>query len=141
MEKIIEDVLFDLLQLVGVGVVSLVGYYIYHSAALKKLEKYVTAIEKKSPVLETVIAKVKTDAEKLLDSQEAKDATVQAITAILQKKMKNVTETDVEKAINALESGGEAAATTTSTTTTPQPTAAAAQPAATTQKQDFVPAK
>ncbi|MFX3616525.1 MAG: hypothetical protein ACE3JK_03285 [Sporolactobacillus sp.] len=136
MEKIIEDVLLDLLQLVGVGVVSLVGYYIYHSATLKKLEKYVLAVEKKSPVLETVIEKVRTDAEKLLDSQDAKDATASAIAALLQKKgLKNVTEADVEKAINVLENGEEAVATDT----TVQVTTAQAQPAA--QKQDFVPAK
>jgi hypothetical protein len=138
MEKIIDDVLLDLLQFVGVGVLSLVGYYIYHSATLKKLEKYVLAVEKKSPVLETVIGKVRTDAEKLLDSQEAKDATAQAVATILQKKGLNVTEAEVANAINVLESG------TQEVKTAMQPKPAAAQPvavAATAQKQDFDPAK
>ncbi|MFX3617998.1 MAG: hypothetical protein ACE3JK_10765 [Sporolactobacillus sp.] len=142
MEKIIEDVLLDLLQVAGLGIVSLIGYYIYHSAALKRLEKYVVAIEKKSPVLETVIEKIKTDAEKLLDSQEAKDATASAIATLLQKKgLKNVTEAEVTKAINALESGGEAAtAAQSATTVTAQPTATTSSNNAA-QKQDFVPAK
>ncbi|MCQ2010528.1 hypothetical protein NOM01_10925 [Sporolactobacillus sp. STSJ-5] len=104
MEKIIEDVLVDLLQLLGIGVLSVIGYYVYHSATYKKLEKLVLIAEKKSPVLESLVEKVKTDAEKLLSSQEAKDATAQAIATVLQKKGLPVTEDNVKKVIDALES-------------------------------------
>ncbi|GAY79089.1 hypothetical protein [Sporolactobacillus inulinus] len=118
MEKLIEDVLIDVLQLLAVGVLSLIGYYVYHSATYKQLEKLVLAVEKKSPVLDTLIDKVKADAEKLLDSQEAKDATAQAIVDVLKKKgLKNVTADEVAKVIDELKAKGteavkEQAATT-----------------------------
>lgn len=108
MEKLIEDVLINLLQLLGAGVLSLVGYYVYHSATYKRIEKIVLAVEKKSPVLDKLIEAIKSDAEKLLASPEAKDATAQAIVNVLEKHgIKDITIADVQKEINTLESNGQ----------------------------------
>ncbi|MFX3619563.1 MAG: hypothetical protein ACE3JK_18890 [Sporolactobacillus sp.] len=135
MEKIIEDVLVDVLQLLGVGVLSLVSYFIYHSATLKKLEKYVMAIEKQTPVLDKIVGKIKNDAQALLENDETKTAIESSVAKLLQQKGLPVTAENVAKVIDTLGSGREAAATTTATTS--QPTAATTAA----QKQDFVPSK
>jgi len=103
MEKLIEDVLIDVLQLLGVGVLSLISYFIYHSATLKKLEKYVLAIEKQTPVLDKIVGKIKSDAQALLDNEETKTAIETSVAKLLQQKGLPVTQENVAKVIEALE--------------------------------------
>lgn len=107
MEKLIEDVLVDLLQLLGVGVLSLISYFIYHSAMLKKLEKYVFAVEKQTPVLDKIVGKIKDDAQALLDNEETKTAIEASIAKLLQQKGLPVTQENVSKVINTLEGNAE----------------------------------
>lgn len=109
MEKLIEDVLVDLLQLLGVGVLSFISYFIYHSATLKKLEKYVLAIEKQTPVLDKIVGKIKSDAQALLENDDTKVALASAVAKVLNKKGVNVTEEKVAQVIDSLEANGEAA--------------------------------
>ncbi|MFT8710101.1 MAG: hypothetical protein ABF820_11805 [Sporolactobacillus sp.] len=109
MEKLIEDVLVDLLQLLGVGVLSLISYFIYHSATMKKLEKYVLAIEKQTPVLDKIVGKIKSDAQALLENKDTKVALASAVAKVLNKKGVSVTEEKVAQVIDSLEANGEAA--------------------------------
>jgi hypothetical protein len=109
MEKLIEDVLIDVLQLLGVGVLSLVSYFIYHSATLKKLEKYVLAIEKQTPVLDKIVGKIKDDAQALLENEETKAAIEASVAKLLQQKGLSVTQENVAKVIDSLEEGSNEA--------------------------------
>ncbi|MDF2519034.1 MAG: hypothetical protein K0R59_4330 [Sphingobacterium sp.] len=112
MEKLIEDVLIDVLQLLGVGVLSLISYFIYHSATLKKLEKYVLAIEKQTPVLDKIVGKIKDDAQALLDNEETKAAIEASVAKLLQQKGLPVTQENVAKVIDTLEDNAKQGAET-----------------------------
>lgn len=107
MEKLIENVLVDLLQLLSVGVLSLISYFIYHSAALKKLEKYILAIEKQTPVLDKIVGKIKEDSQALLDNQDTKTAIEASVAKLLQQKGLPVTADNVAKVIDALDGSAE----------------------------------